>query len=611
MMNTYHMKSSRIRQQFWLRRLTALFLAVLLSVLPVRTFLAEERADETIITEYYKIPLSEEFASRYIWKETSFEGTYSLYFYDRASYSEQNSYQSRRFSLQLCKYSGDVYLYPDDYVLGDLWILDQCCAFKISCAYEKGTAEYQSVWDDAVWAVSRLQWKDGRELTYRTSLTWPDTYRQFIIGRYFLTTDAYQGKIVYKSDTDYRIALHDMDHDYMPELIIGNGAGDEEERCAYIYTCDSGNLRYLGVGPAEAYLSEDWSCPGLFGRFRRGEDFEAWSYYGKNGQSLKGDFLRSVVTDDQGGRKVTSGPDQPVLMEALDGELEKLKTWSCDDIRREGWSAFLKDYDYGLYADEALDFSKDILPPALDWAPLDALSRHILESAQKLYDDEMDGYKTVDSYIASVVDRRLYYENTLAQSAYYRKAYDTYINYAEAGLSACLSYALGGGGKRAIEMFREEKVAMDVISPLLDMYADEGLNLVLDELHKELPDMSAGEFVYCQGKAGAKQVKTGELYDVMQKVHTTGHGKFLSVDDAIRFIWMIQENKSGFASLSMARDYYMDQLNRPIWEIMAEMTADVLLSTFIGKLVPDGWAQGYVTGKELDALEDCLDNLGA
>ena len=95
---------------------------------------------------------------------------------------------------------------------------------------------------------------------------------------YFLSAKRYLGKGQrFGSDAEPAHALHDLDGDGVPELILTNGFAARTERCAYIYTFSMGRVQYVGIGPADAYVIPDARFPGLFGKYENN-----WTYYTKD-----------------------------------------------------------------------------------------------------------------------------------------------------------------------------------------------------------------------------------------------------------------------------------------------------------------------------------------
>lgn len=101
---------------------------------------------------------------------------------------------------------------------------------------------------------------------------WAEAYTDYVkYGQFF------QESIDFLS-SNVSVALHDMDADGIPELLITNGAEDRAQRCAYAFSIRDHKVKCLGIAPTDAFVSHDPACPGLFGYYNLG-DHISWTYY--------------------------------------------------------------------------------------------------------------------------------------------------------------------------------------------------------------------------------------------------------------------------------------------------------------------------------------------
>ena len=240
---------------------------------------------------------------------------------------------------------------------------------------------------------------------------------------------------------------------------------------------------------------------------------------------------------------------------------------------------------------------EDTLVGTIDVADVDAgltpLEKQVIAAAQRMYDDEIATYGTVEGYVAHVLTRKTSYTKTLGQAKLYGQAYGDICNFSEAFIGVALGVLEGN----------PEAVA----SPLADMLVDEAIEQTfLAEVAKDFSGISAEEFIYGEATLGGKMVSINGLREAMQPAENNG-GRFANVDDAARFILVYQRNKAGFAALAMGKDYYMDQLNKGPLETLGDILANVAISAGLGGALPDGWLSGYVSGKAVEALENRLD----
>ena len=120
--------------------------------------------------------------------------------------------------------------------------------------------------------------------------------------------------------------------------------------------------------------------------------------------------------------------------------------------------------------------------------------------------------------------------------------------------------------------------------------------------------MTLRAFVYSQAQSGADQIVTAELLDIMERVDGNG-GKFVSMDDARRFVRIYEENRMGFAALDMGRGFYMDQLNAGPMDMLRDITTHIGLSGLTSKLTKNNLVAAYFGGKLVNLFSDLLDTI--
>ena len=556
---------------------------------------------------FYTASLPARYAEKYVWEETSFEWTYTMHFYDKAAYEAGEGYSAERFSLTLCAYPSDVYLDPDAQVLGDISIGSYCYALLMDIPYEEGTAEYEEAQEDAAEVAIRAKWQDEKEITWRTSFSWPDVYRQFVNGSYFTTTDPYGGAITYYNDMDYELSLYDMDKDAVPELIITNGTYGETTRCSYIYTCNGGTLKYVGQGPANSFRTDRYDYPGLIGYWRSGAELQSYTYWGKNGDSLERTDMRRIEADAAGNETVTELTDNEELLALLEMDLDELESWSHQTILEEGWNAFLKDMGYGIYkCDAEMEYTTEILPVEPDLSTLDRAERKYITEAQKLYDSVMEGYSSVNHYIDRVRTDRDSYLETLGHAANYNVAYK-YLFDCSKFLLTCVVGIASSNVETVYSVFSD--IVLETYYDNTLKGANEALvDNLLEMMQIDLPKMNTEQFVYSQAQASARLISLDNLRQAMQKAERRG-GKFYTAEDALAFIFLYQTNQMGLAGLRMGKNYYLGQLRKPSWQIAAELVLSVAFSSALGAITKADILTAHAQGSLLDYMGGKLDGL--
>ena len=119
-----------------------------------------------------------------------------------------------------------------------------------------------------------------------------------------------------------KFSLYDMDDNGVPELIIYNGASALAAGLDHVFTCENGQILYLGkIGfrGCKLYCCEGSSLPGLFCTDGNNGVFRTEHYALQNG---------SIVSEE--------------LIAAPDGTPDALRFFTVDEIRAMGWDSFLE-----------------------------------------------------------------------------------------------------------------------------------------------------------------------------------------------------------------------------------------------------------------------------
>ena len=113
-----------------------------------------------------------------------------------------------------------------------------------------------------------------------------DIYTGFILNKQYLSAVGEYGTLDFGGDMALYYTLYDIDGDGIAELLINNGYDGRAVRGMYCFTCDQGEVKYIGIGPTDQFVSGKTDFHGMFGLYSDlGE--ENWTYYYKEGLSLK------------------------------------------------------------------------------------------------------------------------------------------------------------------------------------------------------------------------------------------------------------------------------------------------------------------------------------
>ena len=218
----------------------------------------------------------------------------------------------------------------------------------------------------------------------------------------------------------------------------------------------------------------------------------------------------------------------------------------------------------------------------------------IYDRAQRMYEEIRETYPTADAYTTWLLNERRSYESTLREAKKYNLAYDYICDYSEVLVGVAITVA-------CIETPKGMKDAITTVGK-------EYLNLIMDEMLKDLPSLSTETFVYAIANGGVADVKTAELHDIMTRAEKKGV-YLASAKDAVRFITLVQGNKAGFAALAMGKSFYLEQLNAKPWDVLAGIIQRAVISRITDYKKPQTWMDEYVVGMGISYGTDLLELL--
>ena len=365
----------------------------------------------------YKVRIPEDIANRYVWQTNSLEGSEYIYFYDRAAYEAGESYDSyHRFTLDYSSYQSDWMEIQSSrkevlYSVFSPWN-DRKGAFVVVYS-EAGQADMEQTFQDAATLIYSLQWEEGYSTLVGGDSKWSRSYRDFVRGHVFLSD---RSDINYDTGNwDYENILasaYDIDRDGVPELILTNGK-DGEERCTYVYTYEAGQVQYIGQGPDDYFVSDDWERPGLFGH-DNAYPVRTTSYFGV--EYAMGHFLSLTRTpvytydDSQGEAVIKQVTEDFALYESALGWLEEIPWTSVADLTEGDWDAFIQGCGYssdvlGLKASD-LPLTAPLTIPLEDGTQSDSLTTVTLRKG--LFDQSTIGYHASIAKLAILLSTAAY-----------------------------------------------------------------------------------------------------------------------------------------------------------------------------------------------------------
>lgn len=178
---------------------------------------------------------------------------------------------------------------------------------------------------------------------------WSDAYHAFVTNQTFL--DVYPDEFFPDTSIPIDFALHDVEGDGVPELMIGNGADFEAGHCRLFFSYRPGGLVFIGTGGTRlgtAFMYGD--TPGFPGLFYQNGNMGYYPFYY---YSVKdGELCEEIVFVDE----ETMQPDgtetereiretaDDALYAAAHGPMEILPCFTMREIADKGWAWFLDQY---------------------------------------------------------------------------------------------------------------------------------------------------------------------------------------------------------------------------------------------------------------------------
>lgn len=157
-------------------------------------------------------------------------------------------------------------------------------------------------------------------------------------------------------------ALHDMDGDGVPELLISLYAQYESDpMCVFFYRCGAAGVEYLsGIRPG-CYMftcAKDADYPGVAGYHRSEAGYDELIYFGLRGNEMTMELISRVSydTDNASGVDETQVTYDDTLYQlfgaepanASNGVYYMVYTWQCSGLDEAGWDEYLSQwYDVG------------------------------------------------------------------------------------------------------------------------------------------------------------------------------------------------------------------------------------------------------------------------
>ena len=192
----------------------------------------------------------------------------------------------------------------------------------------------------------------------------------------------------------------------------------------------------------------------------------------------------------------------------------------------------------------------------------------LMQSAQALYDEITDTFRTAGSYQTHLWNRLEGFRKELSHAELYNFVYDYFIN-----ITTTLTEIVIG----AVTLN-----AAQIIEATGGLYVELGIDDILNRLKLTAP-VTVAEFIYAQADSALNDVTMSNIRNVMERAENNG-GKLASYLDAAILLYQNLKNETAFSTLKMASGYYDKQTNRNLIDIIRELTVKISLSEIAGSL---------------------------
>ena len=194
-------------------------------------------------------------------------------------------------------------------------------------------------------------------VTEQTTPDWSAAYQNYVLNRKFLN---YGDSTLGYGDLEsgpalITFALHDMNGDAVPELIIFNGFNGRDLQANYVFTYTGTEVAYCGKTLAAAYAVDDY--PGLFSSMTSTGSYLEEQYTGQYAEITYLDYhslYGTTVTKESvsvtglpissSGRIIISRTANDAVYEAGQRAPHYLATVTWQELNTEGWDSFVRRY---------------------------------------------------------------------------------------------------------------------------------------------------------------------------------------------------------------------------------------------------------------------------
>ncbi|MBR3004151.1 MAG: InlB B-repeat-containing protein [Lachnospiraceae bacterium] len=211
--------------------------------------------------------------------------------------------------------------------------------------------EFKTFGDNTYWTLLKHSAVIPDDMKFTEDWSWD--YYQFLISGEYINTSYY----TMDEKNDYfpiTAALHDMDADGVPELIVSSGGDSYASSTSFIYTYNNGEIRYLGMtNPYDGAYFTDPDYPGLVWDVAHTGAYAAYYYYIENGE-LQCEQIYMSEDDTDSKQIVELSRTSDTALYALYKKGDSIKTLDSATVRgisvdAKNWKDLVDIYNMGSY----------------------------------------------------------------------------------------------------------------------------------------------------------------------------------------------------------------------------------------------------------------------
>lgn len=254
--------------------------------------------------------------------------------------------------------------------ISEISSLPKCEIIGAGSYYSVSPKKNRDIWDWEAPFIEKTKNDSTVNEIKNTVVDWNEAYRQFVVNKKYISV---KQKFYTENSNKILFGLYDLDGNGTPELIIKNGADNENEMTSYVYTYKNKNVSFVGeIGSGDSSFRYVSNYHGLY--WESGNNGKYIGYYFDLKNNKTNIEQISEETLEYINSKMNYSEEQLTkdkkLYEACKKSDGILPMYNIDEINGIGWNVFASKETVGysyLYDDvnnktwcyEAVKYTKD------------------------------------------------------------------------------------------------------------------------------------------------------------------------------------------------------------------------------------------------------------